>query len=57
MEIYQLILKIIENPNVKRHYNEFSLYLEKTGRINEFNAFKDLIKIKYASNSNNIETE
>lgn len=57
MEIYQIILKIIENPNVKRYYNEFSLHLEKTGRINESKAFKDLIEAKYASNSNNIKTE
>ena len=49
----ELIVKIIENPQIPRYYRELHVHYNKKGQKNEAEAIKQLMKHKFHEEFNN----
>ena len=47
--IFQALLLILENPHIKKGYEEVIDYYEKDGRLEEAEAFRYLMESKFGS--------
>ena len=47
MEIYQILLAILEKPNVLKFYRDLGFYYQKKGMTNEASAIGHLIEKKF----------
>jgi len=48
-EIVQHLLSLIENPNIKKQYNDIKKYYEQKDMKEEAEAFKELIEKKFTT--------
>jgi hypothetical protein len=47
MDIYQILLAILEKPNVPKFYRELRCYYQKIGMLQEADAIEYLIESKF----------
>lgn len=52
MEIYQILLAILDKPNVPKFYRELRQYYQTIGMLHEASAVGHLIENKFEKNDN-----
>ncbi len=50
MDIYKIMISLLDNPFAPKFYRELRDYYAKTGKINESLAFDHLIEQKFGKN-------
>lgn len=51
MQVYKIILSIIEKPHAPKHYRELRSYFEQKSLVSEIQAIDHLIEKKFGKNN------
>lgn len=57
MEVYKILLEILNKPEAPKFYRELSHYYERKGNIQEASAIKFLLEQKFKKNESTNSTD